>query len=48
MLQAIVWLTDINDCAEMNVVRDAWVPENQAPARACSQAPLARPELKRK
>lgn len=46
VLQAIVWVADIKDFAAMNEVWDAWVPEGHAPARACSEAALARPELK--
>jgi enamine deaminase RidA (YjgF/YER057c/UK114 family) len=46
ILQAIIWLADINDFDEMNAVWDAWVPEGFAPARACSEAKLARPDLK--
>ena len=46
MLQAIVWLADMADFAEMNAVWDAWVPEGHAPARACGEAKLARPALK--
>lgn len=46
LLQATVWLADIADFSAMNVVWDAWVPEGYAPARACSEAKLARPELK--
>ncbi|MEQ8291222.1 MAG: RidA family protein [Roseovarius sp.] len=46
ILQAIVWLTDINDFAEMNEVWDAWVPEGHAPARACGEARLARADLR--
>lgn len=46
MLQAIVWLSDMADFAEMNAVWDAWVPEGCAPARACSEAKLARDALK--
>ncbi|NVK16900.1 MAG: RidA family protein [Rhodobacteraceae bacterium] len=46
ILQAIVWLADMEDFAEMNAVWDAWVPEGHAPARACGEARLARPELK--
>lgn len=46
MLQVIIWLADMNDFAEMNSVWDAWVPNGQAPARACGEAKLARPELK--
>ena len=46
MLQAVIWLADIADFAEMNAVWDAWVPEGQAPARACGEATLARSELR--
>ncbi|WP_281931398.1 RidA family protein [Roseibium album] len=46
MLQAVIWLADMSDFAEMNAVWDAWVPERYAPARACGEAKLARPELK--
>ena len=46
ILQAIVWLSDMDDFAEMNAVWDAWVPEGQAPARACGEAKLARDVLK--
>jgi enamine deaminase RidA (YjgF/YER057c/UK114 family) len=46
ILQAIIWLADMGDFAEMNAVWDAWVPEGCAPARACGEAKLARPALK--
>ncbi|MBC2859986.1 RidA family protein [Stappia sp. 28M-7] len=46
MLQAIVWLADMNDFVEMNSVWDAWVPAGCAPARACGEAKLARADLK--
>ena len=46
ILQAVIWLADISDFAEMNSVWDAWVPEGHAPARACGEAKLARAELK--
>ena len=46
ILQAIVWLSDMSDFAEMNSVWDAWVPEGHAPARACGESKLARTELK--
>ncbi|MEO9529857.1 RidA family protein [Roseibium sp.] len=46
ILQAIVWLADMSDFDEMNSVWDAWVPEGNAPARACGEARLARAELK--
>lgn len=45
ILQAIIWLADMKDFAEMNAVWDAWVPEGQAPARACGEAKLARPDF---
>ena len=45
MLQAVIWLADMADFAEMNAVWDAWVPEGHAPARACGEAKLARPDL---
>ena len=46
MLTAIIWLADMADFAEMKAVWDAWVPEGHAPARACGEAKLARPDLK--
>lgn len=45
ILQAIIWVSDMIYFAEMNDVWDAWVPEGYAPARACGEAKLARPEL---
>lgn len=46
ILQAIIWLADMADFAEMNAVWDAWVPEGHAPARACGEARLARDALR--
>ncbi|WP_170545471.1 RidA family protein [Ruegeria arenilitoris] len=46
ILQAIVWLANMTDFNEMNDVWDAWVPEGHAPARACGEAKLARPQLR--
>ncbi|MEM6579445.1 MAG: RidA family protein, partial [Pseudomonadota bacterium] len=46
ILQAVIWLRDMADFAEMNAVWDAWVPAGQAPARACGEARLARDVLK--
>ena len=43
ILQAVIWLADMGDFAEMNAVWDAWVPEGHAPARACGEARLAAP-----
>ena len=45
ILSATVYVRDMKDFAAMNEVWDAWVPEGHAPARACVQAAMARPEL---
>ena len=45
MLSATVYVRDMKDFAGMNAVWDAWVPEGYAPARACVEARMARPEL---
>lgn len=45
VLQAVIWLADMGDFAEMNAVWDAWVPKGHAPARACGEVKLARPDL---
>ncbi len=46
ILQAIIWLADMKDFAEMNAVWDAWVEPGHAPARAIGEAALATPEHK--
>lgn len=46
ILQAVIWLHDMADFAEMNEVWDAWVPEGHAPARACGEAKLAAPKFR--
>jgi enamine deaminase RidA (YjgF/YER057c/UK114 family) len=46
ILQAIVWLSDMADFAEMNAVWDEWVPMDHAPACAFGEAKLARDVLK--
>lgn len=46
ILQAIIWLADINDFAEMNAVWDQWVPQGHTPARATGEAKLAAPKYK--
>jgi enamine deaminase RidA (YjgF/YER057c/UK114 family) len=43
LLQAQIWLKDINDRAALNEAWAAWLPEGQAPARALVQAVLADP-----
>ena len=45
LLQVVIWLADMADFDEMNAVWDAWVPEGEAPARACGEAKLARPDF---
>lgn len=46
ILQAIIWLADMKDFAEMNAVWDKWVDAPNAPARATGEAKLATPEYK--
>jgi enamine deaminase RidA (YjgF/YER057c/UK114 family) len=43
LLRATIWLADIGSYDAMNVVWDAWVVPDQAPARACVQSKLADP-----
>nr|WP_067285980.1 RidA family protein [Marinobacterium profundum] len=45
LLSATLYIRDMKDFAAMNEVWDAWVPEGHAPARACVEARMARPEL---
>lgn len=45
MLSATIYVRDMKDFAAMNAVWDTWVPEGHAPARACVEARMARPEL---
>ncbi|WP_020680587.1 RidA family protein [Marinobacterium rhizophilum] len=45
LLSATVYVRDMKDFAGMNEVWDAWVPQGHAPARACVEARMARPEL---
>lgn len=46
MLRVTIWLADMDDFAGLNEVWNDWVPAGHAPARACGEARLARPELK--
>jgi len=46
ILQAIIWLADMNSFAEMNAVWDEWVPAGHTPARATGEAKLATPDYK--
>nr|WP_205967850.1 RidA family protein [Paraglaciecola sp. 20A4] len=45
LLSATIYVKDMADFSGMNSVWDAWIPEGHAPARACVQAAMARPEL---
>ena len=45
ILSAQIWIASMGHFAAMNAVWDAWVPEGHAPARACTEARLASPEL---
>jgi enamine deaminase RidA (YjgF/YER057c/UK114 family) len=45
LLRATIWLANIDDFEEMNRVWDAWVPEGQAPVRACVESRLASPDF---
>ncbi|MCV6610522.1 MAG: RidA family protein [Amphritea sp.] len=45
ILSATVYVRDMKDFAAMNEVWDNWVPAGHAPARACVEARMARPEL---
>lgn len=45
ILSATVYIRDMKDFSAMNAVWDNWVPEGHAPARACVEARMARPEL---
>lgn len=46
ILSATIWLADMADFAEMNVVWDAWIGGQDAPARATGESKLAAPEYK--
>ncbi len=45
ILSAQIWLANIGHYAAMNEVWDEWMPEGDAPARACIEARLALPDL---
>lgn len=39
ILSSTIWLTSMDDFAEMNAVWDAWVDTANPPARACVESP---------
>ncbi|MCP4119539.1 MAG: RidA family protein [Desulfobacteraceae bacterium] len=45
LLSATIYIRDMKDFAGMNEVWDKWVPRGCAPARACVEARMARPDL---
>lgn len=45
ILQAQIWLKNIEDRAKFNSAWENWLPEGEAPARACVQAVLADPRM---
>lgn len=45
ILSATIYVRDMKDFAEMNTVWDTWIPKGHAPARACVEARMARPDL---
>jgi len=45
LLSATIYLADMKDFQTMNEVWDDWVEPGHAPARACVEARMARPEL---
>ncbi|PYD78019.1 RidA family protein [Komagataeibacter sucrofermentans] len=45
LLQAQIWLKDINDRDALNAVWGPWLPKGGAPARACVEAKMAHPDV---
>ena len=45
LISATVYIRDMKDFQGLNEVWDAWVPAGHAPARACVEARMARPDL---
>ena len=46
LLMVTIYLADMADYDAMNAVWEAWLPSGSAPARACVQARLAKPEYR--
>ena len=46
LLSATIWLADMADFAAMNVVWEAWIGGQNAPARATGEVKLATPAYK--
>lgn len=45
ILQAIIWISDMQYFTAMNEIWDSWIPLGHAPSRACGESKLAREEL---
>ena len=45
ILSATLWISNMDNFAEMNEVWDAWIDPENPPARACGEARLARDAL---
>ena len=45
LISATIWLTSMDDFAEMNEVWDAWVVPGETPTRACVESKLAAPQF---
>lgn len=45
ILSATIYINDMTLFSQMNEIWDNWIPEGHAPARACVEARMARPEL---
>ncbi|RQW64598.1 RidA family protein [Vibrio viridaestus] len=45
ILSVTIYLRDMKDFAAMNAVWDAWIENNEKPARACVEARMARDVL---
>ena len=45
ILSATIYINDMTLFSRMNEIWDNWIPEGHAPARACVEARMARPEL---
>ncbi len=44
ILQTTIWMSSMDDFAEMNAVWDNWVPQGHTPARAAGESKLATPD----
>ena len=45
LISTTIWITSMDDFAEMNGVWDAWISPGNTPGRACVEANLASPDF---